>query len=226
MQQLMMMLDRDQYIHWHRLKDDNVVPDLFSSHRDALKLTNFCNLVFLIDNTYKTNRYKLSLLDIVGVTPTGMTFSADFAYLKGERLNNVVWVLQRFQGLFMRVDALLEVIATNRDLSLMNAVKILFPDATNLLFWFHIDKNLKAKCKTLVAQKNAWDYAMGAWGVWLTVHVRVLLMSTLKTLKWLALCGLCLWTMWANFPIWGFFKKYFPKWGSFVIISGRGQFLT
>ena len=93
MQQLMMLLDRDQYIHWHRLKDDNVVPDLFSSHRDALKLTNFCNLVFLIDNTYKTNRYKLSLLDIVGVTPTGMTFSADFAYLKGERLNNAAWAL-------------------------------------------------------------------------------------------------------------------------------------
>ena len=29
MQQLMMLLDRDQYIHWHRLKDDNVVRDLF-----------------------------------------------------------------------------------------------------------------------------------------------------------------------------------------------------
>ena len=96
MQQLMMLLDRDQYIHWHRLKDDNVVRDLFWSHPDAVKLTNSCNLVFLIDSTYKTNRYKLSLLDIVGVTPTGMTFSAGFAHLEGERLNNVVWALERF----------------------------------------------------------------------------------------------------------------------------------
>ena len=40
MQQLMMLLDRDQYIHWHRLKDDNVVCDLFWSHPDAVKLTN------------------------------------------------------------------------------------------------------------------------------------------------------------------------------------------
>ncbi|KAL5180770.1 hypothetical protein HKD37_01G001837 [Glycine soja] len=35
------------------------------------------------DSTYKTNRYRMSLLDIVGVTPTRMTFSAAFAYLLG-----------------------------------------------------------------------------------------------------------------------------------------------
>ncbi|KAL5124139.1 hypothetical protein HKD37_02G004592 [Glycine soja] len=38
MQQLMMLLDRDQYIHKHRLKDDNVVRDLFWSHPDAVKV--------------------------------------------------------------------------------------------------------------------------------------------------------------------------------------------
>ncbi|KAL5141576.1 Protein FAR1-RELATED SEQUENCE 5 [Glycine soja] len=155
MQQLMMMLDQDQYIHWHRLKDDNVVRDLFWSHPNAVKLTNSCNLVFLIDSTYKTNRYKLSLLDIVGVTPTRMTFFAGFAYLEAKRLNN---------GLFMRVDALPGVIVTDKDLSLMNAVKTVFPDAMNLLCRFHIDKNVKAKCKILVSQKNAWDYVMEAWG--------------------------------------------------------------
>ncbi|KAL5179957.1 hypothetical protein HKD37_01G001174 [Glycine soja] len=96
MQQLMMLLDRDQYIHWHRMKNDNVV--------------------------------------------------------------------QRFRGLFMRANELPGVIVTDRDLSLMNAVKTVFSDATNLLCRFHIDKNVKAKCKTLVAQKNAWDYVMEAWG--------------------------------------------------------------
>ena len=64
----------------------------------------------------------------------------------------------------MRVDALLLVIFTDRDLSLMNVVKTVFSDATNLLCRFHIDKNVKAKCKTLVSQKNAWDYVIEAWG--------------------------------------------------------------
>ncbi|KAH1225570.1 hypothetical protein GmHk_11G032433 [Glycine max] len=62
MQQLMKLLERDQYIHWHRLKDKDVV-----------------------HSTYKTNRYRLSLLDIVGVTSTGMPFSAAFSYLEGDR---------------------------------------------------------------------------------------------------------------------------------------------
>ena len=74
-------------------------------------------------------------------------------------------------------------IVIDRDVALMNAMKTVFLECTKLLCWFHIDKNVKAKCKTLVVQKNARDYVMEAWGVWLIVHVRVLLMSTLKTLK-------------------------------------------
>ena len=72
------------------------------------------------------------MLDIIGVTPIGTTFSAAFAYLEGEHLNNVVWALQRFWGLFVKVDALPGVIVTDRYLSLMNAVKTIFPNATNL----------------------------------------------------------------------------------------------
>jgi len=89
------------------------------------------------------------------VTPIRITFSAAFAYLEGERLNYVVWALQRFQGLFLKHDALLGVIVTDRDLALMNAMKIVFFEANNLLCQFHIDKNVKAKCKPLVGKKNA-----------------------------------------------------------------------
>ncbi|KAH1215405.1 PKS-NRPS hybrid synthetase [Glycine max] len=102
------------------------------------------------DSNYKTNRYRLLLLDIAGVTSTGMTFSVAFAYLEGECLNNVVWALERFRVLFLIRDALPGVIVTDKDLTLMNAVKTVFPECTNLLCWFHIDKNLKAKCKSLI----------------------------------------------------------------------------
>ncbi|KAH1193792.1 hypothetical protein GmHk_19G054753 [Glycine max] len=46
----------------------------------------------------------------------------------------------------------------------MNVVKDVFPECTNLLCIFHINKNVKAKCKSLIAQKNAWDYVMDCWG--------------------------------------------------------------
>ncbi|KAH1221362.1 Protein FAR1-RELATED SEQUENCE 5 [Glycine max] len=164
MQHLIKLLERDQYIHWHRLKIEDVVRDIFWCHPDAVKLCNACNLVFLVDSTYKTNRYRLPLLDVVGVTPTGMTFSIGFAYLEGERINNVIWALERFRGLFLRRDALPGVIVTDRNLTLMNVIKTIFPGCTNLLCRFHIDKNVKAKCKSLIGQKNAWEYVMDAGG--------------------------------------------------------------
>ncbi|KAH1210829.1 Protein FAR1-RELATED SEQUENCE 5 [Glycine max] len=113
-----------------------VVHDLFWCHPDAVKLCNACHLVFLIDNTYKTNRYRLPLFDFVGVTPTRMTFSIGFAYLEGEHVNNLVWALERFRGLFLRNDRLPVVIVIDKDLALMNALKIVFPECTNLLFRF------------------------------------------------------------------------------------------
>ncbi|KAH1194222.1 hypothetical protein GmHk_19G055070 [Glycine max] len=51
MQHLMKLLERDQYIRWNRLKDEDVVHDISWCHPDAMKLVNACNLVFLIDNT-------------------------------------------------------------------------------------------------------------------------------------------------------------------------------
>ena len=72
--------------------------------------------------------------------------------------------LEQFQGLFLRRDALPEVIVTDRDLALMNAVKTVFHEFTNLLCRFNIDKNVKTKCKSVIGQKNAWDYVMDAWG--------------------------------------------------------------
>jgi len=141
-----------------------VVRDLFWCYPDAVKLCNACHLVILIDSTYKTNRYRLPLLDFVGVTPMGMTFSAGFAYLEGKHVNNVVWALERFRGLFLKRDSLPVVIVTDKDLALMNAVKTVFPKCTNLLCRFHIDKNVKTKCKSLIGQKNAWEYVMDARG--------------------------------------------------------------
>ncbi|KAL5130291.1 PKS-NRPS hybrid synthetase [Glycine soja] len=152
MQHLMKLLERDQYIHWHRLKDEGVVHDIFWCHPDAVKLVNACNLF------YKTNRYKLPVLDFVGMTPIEMTFSADFAYLEGEHLNNVIWALECFRGLFLRRDALAGVIVTDKDQTLMNAMKTVFPECTNLLCSFHINKNVKTKCKSLIGQRNAWKY--------------------------------------------------------------------
>jgi len=122
MQQLMTLLERDQYIHWSRCHmSSEVVSDVFWTHPDSVKLLNAFHIVLLMDNTYKTNKYRLPLLEIVGVTSTGLTFSVAFVLLSNEHENNFVWTLQKLKGLFVTVDYL-EVIVCDRDLALMNAM--------------------------------------------------------------------------------------------------------
>jgi len=94
LQQLMMLLERDQYIHWSRSHQySEVVSDIFWTHPDLVKLLNAFSIILLMDSTYKTNKYRLPLLEIVGVTSTELTFSTAFVLLSTERVNNFIWAL-------------------------------------------------------------------------------------------------------------------------------------
>jgi len=85
MQQLMMLLERDKYIYWHRVHESSrVVSDIFWTQPDSLKLLNVFSNVLLMDTTFKTNKYRLPLLEVVGVTSTGLTFSATLVLMATE----------------------------------------------------------------------------------------------------------------------------------------------
>lgn len=53
--------------------------------------------VLIIDLTYKTNKYRLSLLEMVGVTSTKMTYSIGFVFLESKKEDNVTWVLEMWK---------------------------------------------------------------------------------------------------------------------------------
>ena len=183
LQHLMKLLERDKYVHWHRRLDtSDIVKDIFWAHPDAIKLLNLFHIVLVLDSTYKTNKYRLPLLEIVGVTPTDLTFSVAFAYLESERTDDFIWALQKLRGLILR-DALPEVIVTDRDTALMNAVLNVFPTSTNLLCQFHIAKNVKGKCKLHVHPKEEWDNVMMAWNSIVDSRSEVEYESRLKSME-------------------------------------------
>ncbi|XP_068504242.1 uncharacterized protein [Phaseolus vulgaris] len=84
--------------------------------------------------------------------------------LATEKENNFFWALDRLKGLFFRVDSCPRVVVCDRDVALMKAIRMVFPEAYNLLCRFHIDKNVKAKCKMFVHPREAWDQVMEVWG--------------------------------------------------------------
>ncbi|XP_068492226.1 PKS-NRPS hybrid synthetase cheA-like [Phaseolus vulgaris] len=99
--------------------------------------------------------YKMPLFEVVGVTSTGLTFSVAFMLLASEHHHNIVWALEKLKGLFFRVDSYPKVVVVDRDIALMNAINVVFPEVANLLCHFHIDKNVKAKCKMTIHPKEA-----------------------------------------------------------------------
>ncbi|RKF54481.1 hypothetical protein GcM3_208043, partial [Golovinomyces cichoracearum] len=63
-----------------------------------------CKNVILVDNTYKTNKFDMPLLHIIGITSSGMTFSIGFCFLPGETKEDFIWAFKCFQGLGINPD--------------------------------------------------------------------------------------------------------------------------
>jgi len=78
----------------------------------------------------------MSLLEVVGITSTGLTFSVAFCLLVAEKENIFLWAIDRLKGLFFRVHSCSRVVVCDRDVALMNAIKMVFPKAYNLLCRF------------------------------------------------------------------------------------------
>ena len=161
MQFLLSKLQEEEYIYQHLKGDDGCVTSLFWSHHASGDLLRAFPTVLLMDCTYKTNRYRFPLFQIVGVTSTDKTFSAAQAFILRERKEDYVWVLENLKRI-MDPNQLPHVIVTDRDLGLMNAIEKVFPHATHLLCRWHIDKNVSANCRKHFDEK-AWPLFMHSW---------------------------------------------------------------
>lgn len=134
MQQLLALLAEHQYIEWHRTSENSeAVTDLFWANSFSLDLLRAFPHVLLIDCMYKTNRYRMLLLEIVGLTSTDITFSVAFVYLQHEREDNFNWALDVLCSI-MDDSALPNIIVTDRELALMNVISRVFSTATHLLY--------------------------------------------------------------------------------------------
>jgi len=141
------LVDNGYVFHFRKYRDYDVVSDIFWAHLDSIKLFNTFSTVLVLDSMYKTNRYRLPLLEFVGNMSTTKTFSIAFAYILSERQDNVNWALESCREMLHSKDLYPKVVVTDRDNALINVVEKVFPDATTLLCLYQIGQNVRAKCK-------------------------------------------------------------------------------
>jgi hypothetical protein len=140
-------LEEHGFFYDYQEKDGKIV-QVFWMHPESLRLWATYWTVLVVDNTYKTNQYGLPLMDVVGVASTGQTFVVFNALLSGESQENYTWAFERARAMqtFPRIlDP--EVMATDRDLALMNSKEEEYPETKNVVCIWHINKNMAANCK-------------------------------------------------------------------------------
>ncbi|XP_023739046.1 uncharacterized protein LOC111887096 [Lactuca sativa] len=127
MQNVMHILQTKGYNLQYRVNTiTNELEDLIFIHPTSLKMWQAFPYVVLMDATYKTNKYNLHFLEIVGVTSTNKTFSIAFAFMHDEKTSNYIWALTCLK-LTINDSFCPRVIITDRVLALMKACKDVFP---------------------------------------------------------------------------------------------------
>ncbi|XP_024630682.2 protein FAR1-RELATED SEQUENCE 5-like [Medicago truncatula] len=149
MQHLLKSLVENEYVYTCRnYRDFDYISDIFWAHPNGIKLFNTFSTGLVLDSTYNTNKYRLPLLEFVANTFTQLIFSIGFTYMMYEKEEHVTWALERCRKLLHSKDLYPKVVVTDHDNALMNDVDTVFPESTALLCEYHIERNVRAKCKT------------------------------------------------------------------------------
>jgi len=133
------------YFEWHRktLNGSDVIKEIFWTRPTSLDFLRTFPRVIILDCTYKTNRYKMSLLEIVGVTSTDQIFCIAIAYLVAESEENYIWALEQLKSIMVDCEVEMpSVFVSDRELALLNAIGKVFPNSAHMLCKWHIKNSI------------------------------------------------------------------------------------
>ena len=153
---------------WSRVQygpDRHVTAVLFA-HPESLAYLQTYPEVLLLDCTYKTNKYRMPLLDMIGIDAAQRSFCIAFAFLSGETEEDYMWALERLKTLYKQCGGILpSVILTDRCLAIINVAMALFPSPTTvtLICIWHANKAVLTRCQPTFPEAEKWKEFYGFW---------------------------------------------------------------
>ena len=125
-----------------------------------------------MDCTYNTNKYRLPLLHIVGMTSFNSQFPVGFCFLKEEKQNDYMWALSKLAAI-LTPETRPAVIVTDRELSLMASIDIIFLSSSHTLCTWHINKNIMSKCKRQFETSEQCNLFLQQWNNLMAANTEV-----------------------------------------------------
>jgi hypothetical protein len=147
-----------------KVDDSGKLKALFFCHSVSVELLAAYHHVIQVNCTYKTNKYKMSLLHFTGITSSSKTFILAFCFLAEETHLYYKWALESLLTIFnTNKIPLPDVFITNREQALINALSVVFPEASHLLCTWHIQKNLVTNAAKLIKDKSKEKDMLKYW---------------------------------------------------------------
>jgi len=138
----------DEYQFHYVLDDHERLERVLFFHNASLQLLRLFPKSYVLDATYKTNRFNLPLLDIVGFTATNRSFIIGQAFLTHEQEEDYIWVLQWIRDIYEKYKLPTpESITIDKAGGLHNACSVVWPEVPHLLCRWHIDKDVRGYCQ-------------------------------------------------------------------------------
>ena len=81
------------YLFNQEVDEHGHITKAFFSHPESAGLAQKSGKVLVMDCTYKTNKYKMPLLHILGLTAFNKTFTIGYAFLSSEVQTDYIWAL-------------------------------------------------------------------------------------------------------------------------------------
>jgi hypothetical protein len=162
MEALIDQLSHSNYISDYRTDSIGRVTHLFFAHPRSVELFQQYPDILLLDCTYKTNRFKMPLLVIIGSTCVNTSFFVGFCFLPKEQEEDYVWALEQLKMLYfpgVRTGVML----MDRELALINAVRAVFPSTIRLLCVWHVEKDIQKKASKAFEQAEDSTAFLREW---------------------------------------------------------------
>ncbi|XP_057515687.1 PKS-NRPS hybrid synthetase cheA-like [Amaranthus tricolor] len=147
------MVKELNYVVWTDLDSEGELSRLLVANPTSIQMKRTWPYVVLKDTTYKINKQKWSLCEVIGMTPTNHNFLVAFCLMRDEAAVSYSWVLQRLRDIFDTAQTP-SVIVTDRDEGLSAVIHDVFPDVQHLLCIWHIANDVENMVDKLFGGKK------------------------------------------------------------------------
>ncbi len=163
-QALIRELNQENWTYAMQKNHENYITHLFFVKMISEILLKINYEILIMNCTYKTNRYKFSLLIISEQTTMNINFYVTFCFMQKKITTDYNWILQQLRALYAKLKLLESiVIMTNMKKEVMTAIDLNFADVNHLLCLWHINNNVMINCRRAFFTKKEWNIFFADW---------------------------------------------------------------